>query len=627
MKLKLAATAFLSAAALPSSHAIELAVPLGERGRAVMSVKDGGGWKYEFARSDDGSVPGLFTAKLRVSGPGGALPPPVRVEYAMEQVDVQYRWCQQCQRMAVPWLEYMGDFLSVSSGIAPVEAWVSKTDENRLTFSASDASRPVLFTGYEVDHPGSRLFTAVTFFSRGGAPFKSYEVSLRWDFRRVHFADSVADACDWTASFPGQSSPPVPEIAYEPLWNSWYGYHIGYTAADMEKEGDIAAALGIRTVMYDMGWDRCGSTNSTSFLACGDWRPDPVDFPDFKAHLASMHRKGLKTILWIGLPLIGGRTANFPKFKDMLLLDTPVTVGCHALDPRFPEVRAFLVDTVVRGLKEWDADGWKIDFFNTFRIYGKDRAAESPGGRDYLRVEEAAAALQEEISKRAREVKPDVMFEYMTAYGGILGQRASTQIRAGDCPGDPVWNRWQCANQRLVAGARAAAHSDMITWSRDEPPEVCAEQIIAVLHSVLQFGMRLTELTPDQRRVVAHWIRFSRARKNALVKGGFRPHGLVGCYPLIETWSGEESVFLFSQRGMAAKFPPGRRVFAVNGTGAAGLVAELAAPCRVRCFDMYGAAAGEREFGTPGPALLPVPRAGYAEIEWGAPPAKAPKIW
>ncbi len=69
-------------------------------------------------------------------------------------------------------------------------------------------------------------------------------------------------------------SPPVPEVAYEPLWNSWYGYHTGYSAEDMEREGRIAAELGIGTMMYDMGWDREGATNTKDFAQCGDWISD-----------------------------------------------------------------------------------------------------------------------------------------------------------------------------------------------------------------------------------------------------------------------------------------------------------------------------------------------------------------
>lgn len=605
----------VSAAFAPAAVANGDCVALPGRGEVRLEVGESDGWSLSISRTDDGVVPDVYEVTFTVKGTKEERPPVAHVKYVMEQRDVQFRWAPNGGHPPMPWLPGMGRVESQACGQAPVEAWISQADRNRLTLACSDPSYPLLLDAYEQEFGGSRLWTVATFFSRGGVPVKEYSAVLRFDFRDVPYWDSVSEACDWIAAFPGNVSTPVPDIAYEPLWNSWYGYHTGYSADDMEREGRIAADLGIRTMMYDMGWDREGTTNSQDFAQCGDWIPDPKGFPDMKAHIDRMHAMGLKCILWCGFPLMGLNANNLEKFTPWLLTHKPEAgwkKTCHVLDPRFPQVRRFATDTLVNGVRDWGVDGWKIDFIQLFKDRPDDRVPkEGLNGRDFRWVADGARVLQDDFAAEVRNVRHDVMFEFMFPYGGILGQKACTQVRAADCPADPGWNRSQTARLRLLCGNRAAVHSDMLTWSPDETPEVCAMQMISVLHAVIQYGMRLTALTPDQRKVVAHWISFARTHRDTLVKGRFRPHGPLHSYPLLEMESDAERIFTVHQQGICVSIAGKNPTWVVNGTDAQGLLVDCAEPCMARLYDTFGKETGST-FIDKGLSRLAVPRAGYA---------------
>ena len=207
-----------------------LAVTLPGHGEVVLTMENPKDWRYAIERADKGETPGVFLVKFTAKGQKEETPPPARVEIVTEQKDVQYRWTPNNATVPIPWQETMGDLMSKSTMLSPVYAWLSQTDANRLTFAVSDAIYPTLFSGYERDRSGSKLHNAVTFFARGGKLLKEYSAVIRYDFRDRPYYETVSEACDWIASFPGQEGRRVPDAAYEPLWNSWYGYHIGFTA-------------------------------------------------------------------------------------------------------------------------------------------------------------------------------------------------------------------------------------------------------------------------------------------------------------------------------------------------------------------------------------------------------------
>lgn len=507
------------------------------------------------------------------------------------QRDVQARWTPSAPKASLPWTRAQGRIVSAGDGEMPLFAFVSQADSNRLTVACSELVRPVESTAYLKYENGSVFEVRLRL--AGAAAGRTCRVRL--DGRNLLFQTTVAEACDWLRTFPANRCDPPPAAAYEPLWNSWYSYRTGVTAADMEREGAAAAALGIRTLVYDMGWDRPGARDSISFRACGDWIPDPSTFPDFAAHLARQHARGLRCLLWFGYPLLGLDARNFARFRGKCLRSTPDHRGCLTLDPAAPEVRTFVGDALVQALDGWKADGFKIDFIQSFRANG----ARS----------EDVTALLDEIQARTRAARPDALVEFMAPYGGIAAHRHCTHVRATDCPGDAVYNRWQTANLRLCCG-RTAVHSDMVTWDDSESPETAALQIVSVLHSAIQYGRSLADLPDAHARMVRHWTRFASEHRATLLQGAFLPRFYVQGYPLIETACAHERIVGIYAPGIVADVAAsGQTVHVVNGSGVDSLLLRTASAYAGEVFDTYGDRVGEIRLG-PGLNELRVPKCG-----------------
>ena len=127
------------------------------------------------------------------------------------------------------------------------------------------------------------------------------------------------------------------------------------------------------------------------------------------------------------------------------------------LDPRFPEVRRFLVDTYARAMKEWDLDGFKLDFIDAIRFWGEDPAEkENFKGRDIKSVPIAVEKLMTEVHAALTAIKPDALVEFRQGYVGPGIRKFGNMLRVGDCPGSARRNRVAIANLRLASGDTAA---------------------------------------------------------------------------------------------------------------------------------------------------------------------------
>ena len=102
------------------------------------------------------------------------------------------------------------------------------------------------------------------------------------------------------------------------------------------------------------------------------------------------------------------------------------------LDPRFPEVREYLIAAYERALRDWDIDGFKFDFIDLFRIRGTDPAvAEGYAGRDCRGVPEAVERLLTDAMARLKGLKPDLLVEFRQPYVSAAIRRYGNMFRAG----------------------------------------------------------------------------------------------------------------------------------------------------------------------------------------------------
>lgn len=579
------------------------AQPLG----VELSCKDTGGWTIGKTVSEP--EPGVTLVHVRMNRPEKAPPPRFRVEWSVPQRDIAHLWTPRGERASVP-PDWSG---TCSSGIArgiPLMALINGNDGNRMTFGCSESTRTLLF------HAGLNEETCTfrchaEFFSEPEAPLSRYEADIRLDCRQVAWHDAVSSMARWMSSGDMAACTP-PAAAYEPVYSTWYGFHQSVSADQIERECALAAPLGMKTLIMDDGWQTDDASRGYAF--CGDWKVSSGRIPDMKRHVAAIHGLGMKYMLWYSVPFVGERSENYGRFKGKYLYDNR-RVGASVLDPRFPEVRAFLADLYERALREWGLDGFKLDFIDAFGIpqEGDPAIADGYAGRDIKSVPEAVRTLIDEISRRLRAVNPDVLIEFRQNYYGPQIRRYGNMVRAADCPGDMQANLMRTVSLRLVCPG-TSVHSDMLEWHGDESARSAARGILACLFSTVQYSRIIGSMKPEHLRMMTHWMAFMREHRSTLLFGGLRPHHPEANYPLVEADGEHETIAAVYTAGTVVPVGMGRVTYVVNATGADGVVVDSATCGTCRVFDVFGAECGTAALQT-GLNKVAVPASGYTRVD------------
>ena len=571
-------------------------------------------WRFETSSETD-SGRTVFT--VRMKSPTPATPPEFDVFFTESGADVHNVWVPyygESERNRLYCVEWGSvRYTSELGQNYPIACAFNEASESRLTVAASECLRLVRY-GITCHSTDALLEGRFRFFSRAEAPRTEYEAKILIDRRRgVFFGDAIADATRWIERTAGLRPCRVPEAAFDPLYSSWYAFWQDVHDKELEEEARMAAALGMKTMILDDGWQK--ESSKSYYSATGDWMPVASRFPDFRGHVDKVHAAGLKYMLWLSVPFVGNESKAFKRFEGKFL---PGDGDVRILDPRFPEVRQYLVDTYVRCVRDWDFDGLKLDFIDSIVLDGAD-PAEKDGwaGRDVRTVPEAVDRLMKEVYAALTSVKPDVLIEFRQKYTGPAIRQYGNMLRAADCPCDLVGNRRRIADLRLASGG-TAVHSDMLVWSRDDTPEDAARSILSAIFGVVQYSMRLATIPPPQKDAIRHWIAFSQEHRETLLKGRFRPYNPELMYPLIEAEGERERIFAVYSPGQLVLLPADKTAYVINATKSAQIaVRQKKTPKSVEVFDTLG-----KQVLVNPPASMDgctqfcIPASGYARLEW-----------
>ena len=488
---------------------------------------------------------------------------------------------------------------------------------NRLTFAFSDALHPVKYQAGVVEETG--LYDCFfKLFTEPGPALTHYAATVRLDTRDVPYSDSLAAVSEWWAGMPGYTPAPVPDVARRPMYSTWYSMHQDVTPEAIEAQCRLARELGCDAVIVDDGWQTADSARGYGYT--GDWRPAPERIPDMAAHVRRVHDLGLKYLLWYSVPFVGVHSQAYQRFEDKLLSTQKFDVGdaFGVLDPRFPDVRAYLIETYENALRDWDLDGFKLDFVDSFSL-PHEKQHETDPRRDFESVDEAVDVLLTDVMARLRALKPDVCIEFRQSYVGPLMRKYGNMFRAGDCPNDALGNRIRTLDIRQLCGD-TAAHADMTMWRADEPVEAAAQQIAHTLFAVPQVSVLLDTLPADHLEMVRWWLGFWNSNRDVLLDGKLQPLHPELLYPVVIAGTGKKRI-IAAYADMVLR--PGPDVpdvlWLVNGTAGAGLVLELSddlGPRRLTVRDCQGRVVREEDV-TLGAGLhrLAVPPSGTACLQ------------
>lgn len=446
----------------------------------------------------------------------------------------------------------------------PLYEYFDDNNTNCLTIACSESFRRVE-AALGVMEEGCDICSELRFFREAEAPMSHYETKILLDGRRVFWGKTIQDGVKWMMEEKGLQALEAPEAAFEPLYSTWYQFHQNVTDKAVAEECKLAAELGMKTVILDDGWQTEDGNRGYAF--CGDWKPTPKKFPDMASHVAAVHKLGMKYMIWYSVPYVGFNSEAYAKFEGKYLYNEH-GMGCSVLDPRFPEVREHLVNLYVNALKDWNLDGFKLDFIDSFGLRGEDPAVkENYAGRDIMNVNEAVNVLMKEVSSALKAIKPDILLEFRQQYIGPAIRQYGNMFRAADCPGNAKDNRMRIASLRLTSGS-TAVHSDMIEWNLKETPENVGRAIINAIFGVIQYSAMLRDIPQEHLEVMQKWIAFADEHRETLLHSEFRPHHPELGYPVIEAESDTERIVAVYQDNVVVEAAPrGKRLYILNASG------------------------------------------------------------
>ena len=538
-------------------------------------------------------------------------PPRLHVEFSTPQLDAHHLWCSDKSGVMALRPDWGKAYSSSLAREMPIYSFVNTNNRNRLTIAIAEAIRKVDAL-LALREEGALLIGKLDFFVEPEAPITHYKTTILLDRREMFWADAVREGAKWVVEQNGFAACHVPEAAFDPLYSTWYQFHQQITDSAIEAECREAVKLGMRTIIVDDGWQT--ADNNRGYAHCGDWEVAPERIKDMASHVKRVQDMGMKYMLWYSVPFVGKYSQAFAKFEDKFLyVKDGGTVG--VLDPRFPEVREHICSIYEKALREWNLDGFKLDFIDSFRLQGEDPAvAQHYAGRDIESVSEAVNVLMKSVTSRLQAIKPEILIEFRQRYVGPAISQYGNMFRASDCPGDMQSNRLRIANLRLTSGT-TAVHADMLEWNIAEKPEVVARHILSAIYGVVQYSAMLREVPQEQLAVIKHWVDFTQKHRKTLLHGDFKPYHPETFYPVLEAESVDERIITVYQAGMAVNVGmPDREVYVINATGAEGLVVDLESkPRKVEYYDLYGNVVAGAKL-TKGVQRAAVPTSGYIKL-------------
>lgn len=481
---------------------------------------------------------GVEIVTLKLTRAQAATPPKFHLKWATPSRDAKGLWHPAAELNKGLPPDWVPGYNSMFAFFAPVSTVFGSADGNVITVAVSDALN-TLKSKAGVREEDGLIYHEIHFFQEPHAAVTEYTAQIRIDRRSIPYWTALKDVSEWWARQPGYAPAEVPQAARDPAYSTWYNYHQSLDPKVLLEELKVAKKMGFESIIIDDGWQTLDSSRGYAFA--GDWRPDRI--PDMHGFVDSSHALGIKVLLWYAVPYVGRDAKVTARFRDKTLRYME-DHKAYVLDPRFPEVREYLIGIYTQALRDWNLDGFKLDFMDNFTA-DKDTVFEATGGRDYASVNEAADRLMTDILGELKKIKPDVLIEFRQAYIGPLMRKYGNMFRAGDCPNAYVQNRVRTTDLRLLSG-NTAVHADMIMWHPAEPVELAAMQMTNILFSVPQVSVRLKEVPREHFDMVRFYTGYWSENRSVLLDGKFEARSPFANYPiLVGTDAGKTIIGLY----------------------------------------------------------------------------------
>ncbi len=474
----------------------------------------------------------IATYDINITSKKTVIPLPLTLTWKIPAHNIKGVWkptTDFAKRIQADWeLDHMESRISID---APVISLFGHDDSNVHTFACSNAINKLELNA-RIREEDDCFYCHVTLFLEKQSVIDNFKIQIRIDEGQKHFSEALKGVSKWWESFDELKPTPVPDIALTPLYSTWYNFHQSLEEDVLVSECKKAYALGYRSVIIDDGWQTNDGNRGYDYT--GDWEPERLN--KTATFVEAIHATGMKIGFWYSVPFCGKKSKAYQRFKGKFLTENHR--WAPVFDPRYPEVRTYLINIYKNAILDWNLDGFKLDFIDDFRLYVDTPKVNSH--MDITSINAAVDRLLTDVITTLRAINPDVFIEFRQKYVGPAMRKYGNMFRAFDCPGDATMNRVRIADIRMLAG-NTAVHSDMITWHNEEKLEVAALQMVNTLFGVPQISVVLDKIPEDHLEMVKFYTEYWNTNKVLITKGHFTPFKPLANYP-IQTVNNTEKI-------------------------------------------------------------------------------------
>ena len=438
------------------------------------------------------------------------VPSPVVLKWTYPCKNVVCQWNPQLwsQRVLNPqWMPTVNTSRSAEG--VPIQTHISLDGKNAITVAVADCLTPMeIATG--IIEETAEISYKLTFFTKPVSAMNHYETEIWIDTRDVSYIEAISDTRGIWSKW--GTSDNLPNEATLPMYSTWYSFHQDLEHRTLVEELKLAKEYGMETVIVDDGWQT--EDGRRGYAYCGDW--ESIKIKNMKKLVKDIHAIGMKYMMWYGVPLVGKYSKAWERFEGKFLDKYDEKHPWRVLDPRYPDVREYLINTYERAVIEWDLDGLKLDFINNMQL---TNVSNSPcDDMDYASLEDAICILLSEIRNRLSNIKPNILIEFRQPYIGPIMNMYGNMVRVADCPIDVLKNRAGIFDLRTIS-KNCAVHSDMVMWNYDDEPEAAALQIINIFFGVPQISMLIERLSVEHKKMLRFYINLWKQNRDCILNG------------------------------------------------------------------------------------------------------------
>ena len=172
-------------------------------------------------------------------------------------------------------------------------------------------------------------------------------------------------------------------------------------------------------------------------------------------------------MLWYAVPFVGKNAKAAARFKDKSLRFDE-RLGTYVLDPRYPEVRQYLID-IYRAPSATGGSTASSSTSSSASPPTTSTVLEAEDGRDYASVNEATDRMMTDVMARAAQDEAGRDDRVPPAVHRPAHPQVRQHVPRQRLPRTTTSrNRVKTVDLRLLSG-KTAVHADMVMWHPDEP--------------------------------------------------------------------------------------------------------------------------------------------------------------